>query len=425
MKRKLTISVAVLILFILLFATGSRIHGSSVLNTALARYEKEAGPVVPHRYAPPAPTPENRVKGDNIAIWLKAGAELVYMTMKEKRFLDELIKKDYRNLSTSDKSALLDLLNRNDVALEVLRRVTRCQNSSFELEYNAGFNMQIPRYLQMMYARSLLDSKARLHLAEGQLAEAINLVAAEERIAAALQHDPVLIGGLVGLAVEKDYHEMVHVILPQADQSILAELMQQMQHLKTMTLPASRFLAAEGAVLYHSFNNLPFSSLEAYRDGPNALPWVHRFFKRQLIANSLDLYADYVSLSKRPYQSISKNEWTSSSFLREELRKALFPNVSNIVERFQSAEAARILSSAAVELCLKGHTEGGYPASLAPLTSPYTGEPSAYSVHSDGSATLSFPKDDAFWDSNHKGNTTMRKPRFVWNLPAVKTLSSK
>jgi hypothetical protein len=422
MKRKLLIVLAVLVLFVLIFAAGSRIHGNSVLRKAVLHYEKEAGPIRPQSYAPPSPTPVSKAQGDNIAVWIKAGAELVYITMQERQFLDDLMHKDYRSWNATEKSRSVELFNRNDVALQVLKRVIRCRNSSFDLDYNSGLMMRIPNYLNILDTSKLIDTSTRLNLAEGQLSEAMKWVTTEERMAAALQHDPVLIGGLIGIAVEKNYYETVQTMLPQLDQAMLMEIQEQLKHLKSMTLPASRFLAAEGAATYHSFTHQPFPWFPTSAKDTMALPLMYRFFKRQVIANSLELYADYVTLSKRPYQNIDKSEWNPEGYMKRELQKGFFPNVSVMVERFQSAEAARILAGIAVQLCLKGHTEGSYPANLASLTSPYTGEQATYTIHSDGSATLSFPKDDAFWGSTHdKLPSTPSKPRFVWNLPAIKT----
>jgi hypothetical protein len=418
--RSLAISLASLILLALILTVGIRIHGNWVLNQSVDRYQKEVDSVKPDEYAP-----QELPKHKNMAIWLKAGAGILYLT-KEQRvdLLTRLMDVHQKDWTTADIIALKEILKQNVIALQVLERTNYLTESSFDLPYSDGYEMSLPPLMEFLETRKLLACKARLHLLEGQLSESVKTAKLLERIAASLGHESVVICGLVGQVSEKDYYNLIQEMLPYADPAVLQEFRTQLDHLQGMIVPVSRVVAAEGASLYVTLRD---SSSKIEEPGQQRARIMRSLMKRQMLAGALELHRHYAQLSKQPYQKVQPATWEPTDYVQEVVRQGFAPNVGTIVERFQSTESVRILASAAIDLCLYASKNSSYPQDLTgfpEIRSTYTGETARYEVHSDGSATLSFPEADIYWDSRQEQLKPAKKPRFVWKLPPQSAFAS-
>ncbi|OYW04555.1 MAG: hypothetical protein B7X11_02805 [Acidobacteria bacterium 37-65-4] len=90
--------------------------------------------------------------------------------------------------------------------------------------------------------------------------------------------------------------------------------------------------------------------------------------------------------------------------------------------RVQAALALRQMTALGLEVRKAGLERGAYPADLsafpgAASPDPFTGKPVAYTLHPDGSATLSIPGGDALYDKLSAGKVPTIGA--TWTLPPV------
>lgn len=320
------------------------------------------------------------------------------------------------------KSKLREILKRNDAALDLLDRMSTLNQSSFGLTYAHGLDMDIPNLYLFLQARKLLGCKWRMDLGEGNVVEVLRTAASLEHMAAALVHEPLLISTLVGHVAEKEYHELIHQFLTKADETTLSIFDVQLRHLRSMAVPIRTVLAAEGAMTYWSLAQSGSSAL--YTNSEETGSALRRWTlvdRRLVMAASVEVYADLVQNSTAPITTRKGEVWPSRFNVGPQnvWREMLLETANSAIERHQATESARILAGLAVDLCRKSWAVGTYPLNLSEFRaepSPYTGEHVKYELHEDGSATLSFPKADRFWESRNKDEPPA-KPRFVWNLP--------
>ena len=183
--RGVLIGLAFLLLIFLVVIAGARIHGNWVLQKSIERYQKEAGPSDVREYEP-----QGIENPENIAVWLKAGSSILYLTNEQRvDSLTRLLDVDYKDWNSNDKIQLSEMLRQNELAMQVLERANDFNGSTFDLHYDEGDEIRLPSYLQFLQARKLLVCKARLHLEEEQLSDAVKTAKILERMAAGLGHE--------------------------------------------------------------------------------------------------------------------------------------------------------------------------------------------------------------------------------------------
>jgi|GEM_PF-3474037 len=418
--RKLLVWFAGACLFVLVLLTAFRVYGYFRLQKAADWYEKEIGPLNTESYAP-----LHVAELENAAIVLQGGAYAVVMTAEERAFLRKLIEK--RRDTWDEKSIVRarSIVQRqgNEAAYQVMVQAIPLEKSSFNLKYELAWYMPIPNYLDFMQAKFILGMRARLSLIDGDTANAFQTIAVEERMAAALLHEPVLISCLIGASVQRDYDRLVQEMLFRSDLKMLLAMERQLQHLRSMAAPIKRIFAAEGAATYETLLKKYPDEVGAQISQDRSVRWFYRSNRRLFLSHLLDSAARFAKQSGAPIASVSEPPARSKWDLEQIVVDALGPeNGYPAIGRIQATNSEMILAELSVRICLDAKQKGGYPRDLsgfnAPI-SPYTGEPVHYAVQSDGSAVLSYPEADRFWDKTYR-EPVPRKPLFVWKLPSIR-----
>lgn len=414
-------TIAALVLIALLGLVALRIYENHHLHLAVQHYQQHAGSMNPRDYET-SPVPEI----ENTATWLAKGAQATVVTPGEtSRLLSTLYDTPEEKWKESDKAALKTILERNDAALQLLQKSVQYKLSSFSLDYSQGAAMKLPEPKLAYYLATtkLLTCKTKLQLLEHDFHGAAETARIQERIAAALEHEPVMIMGLVGHVAEKRYYNLIHRLLQTSDIQWMEATLQDLQHIKSMAQPLPRVIAADGAAMYITLQKgfpVDFNSSESQFQ---LLPWIYRVDRLGLMADALESDVEMVKLSRIPIQNWAdtgvprQDSWISASF-----RKELWRNDIEAIERFQAMESSRVLALTALQLSLEAAKSGRYPdqlsSDLSTITSPYTGKRLIYIVSTDGSATLSFPEDEKFWLRKREDFWVPQKPLFAWKLPA-------
>lgn len=412
--------VAAIFLLALVGIGALRVYSDSRLHRAVARYQKDVGALTGQTYTLPPILETN-----NIATWMNAGANALVITTDERNnLLSNLLSTPYEKWDSNSKTQFREILKRNKQALKLLDRMGNLTQSSFGLTYTNGLDMEIPNLYVALQARKLLACKWRMDLAEGEIAEVARAATALERMAAALEHEPLLISTLVGHVSEKENHELIQSVLPKADVGMLSQFSQQLQHLRQMAVPIHTVLAAKGSMTYWSLNQSGLRDVfeNSEQKASNLRRWI-LVDRRLVMAASMETYADLVRTSKMPITINADQPLPVGLVLGPSRiwRELLVELAYSAIERHQATESARILAELAVAVCGKGRVAGEYPKTLSEFStakSPYTGESVQYQLQKDGSATLSFPKADQLWDKRMETEPPS-KPKFVWNLPKI------
>lgn len=402
---------------VLLLLLAFRVYGYFELQKAAGRFQREAGPLDTSAYAP-----AEIADIENAAVPLEGGAYAVVMTTEERGFLRGLTDKGYFPWDEATRVRARAIVQRNEAAYQVLALALPLEKSSFNLKYKMAFWMPIPNYLRILQSRLIVGARARLQLMNQETAEALQTMAVQERMAAALLHEPVIISCMTGESVQKDYDSLVQAMLPRSDVAMLKVLAKQLQHLRAMAGPRDRMFAADGAAAYSSLRER-YPVEQDPQMSQSLLPrWLYCVNRRMFLADLLNYYSDTAVMSRIPLAKQPERPapagWSTRRIVEESLGLS---NLYQAIGRVQTTNAELLLAQLAVKVILSAKEKGAYPADLsgfAAETCPYTGEPVQYKAEADGSATLSYPEADRFWDQNQK-DSVARKPLLTWKLPAL------
>lgn len=409
-RRALLLVIVLAILGIL----GVRQIGKAALRDAIAEYSSEAGPVTAASYAP-----ADVDKNLNMARWLQAGVQVLDLEMAERGFLRDFVRENPAQPDEQTGQRVAELIRRNEFPLQILMKAAPLKQSSLGLRYGDNIELELPNLLEYLQASFLLGAKWRLEMQNQDLAAATQTALLQERISAALTHEPVAIIGFIGHVPEKDLYEFISRNLNTNDESMLKMQRDWIHHLKSMATPLDRVIAADGAAVYSSLAE-KFLQEEYFEQEP--LPASQRILLRTsyvfnrpyFLAKMLGTYTDILHLARRPVStsrdSSLDRSWVSAMFFSS--------NVEALVRRYQAQEAARSLAMTAIDLRLQGLREGRYQKPVNLPKSIYTGETAHYRVLPDGSVELSFPQTIRLWDERFAKGPPER-PRLLWKLSAV------
>ena len=304
--RKILLTVAIVFSVLLLLLVGFRVYGYFELEKAAAEFNKELGPLKPlGSYAPEA-IPET----ENGGIVLQGGAYATVLTPEERGFLREMTEKPLDKWDATIVEKARPLVLRNESAYQVMAQAVPLANSNLNMKFEMGAEMPIPNFLSFIQAKMLIGARARLLLLEGKNTEVLGTMAVQERLAAALLHEPVAISCLIGQTAQKDYDTLVQEALFRFDLAGLQEIEKQFEHLQSRAVTLRRMFAAEGAGMYSSMSEKyledDHSSME------QSLPFMFYNINRRLyLAHFLGVYTKLGKESDKPLRSTpQESRWS-------------------------------------------------------------------------------------------------------------------
>ncbi|MFP4058763.1 MAG: hypothetical protein ACLF0G_17990, partial [Candidatus Brocadiia bacterium] len=99
-------------------------------------------------------------------------------------------------------AAIRQYLARHEAALELLHQAAELEHCAFDLDFEAGFAMEMPHLASLRHAARLLSLQAVERAESGRPAEAAKALRAALRTGHALRHEPILISALVRIACD-------------------------------------------------------------------------------------------------------------------------------------------------------------------------------------------------------------------------------
>ena len=388
--------------------------GNAALRHAVDSYTSKSGPLTSASYSP-----AEVKKSFNMATWLRAGVQLIDLEGEERGFLRKLIQKNAVQMDNPELKQVAELVQRNELPLQLLYRAVPLTESSLDLRYADGMELEIPNLLEYLQTSFLLGARWRMEMVKQDFPAAFQTAVVQERIASALTHEPVAITGLIGHVPEKDFYEFLHRNIHSADEQMLLKEIEYLKHLKAMAAPLDRVIAADGAAVYSSMST-EFLKDDYFQQEPLSasrrmtLRTSYILNRPYFLANLLETYTEYSQYARRPVAEISQDSidqsWIAKMFFSS--------NVDSLVRRYQAQEAARNLALTAVTTRLHGLQKGAYKKPVELPRSVYTGETAEFRTLPDGSLEISFPKTIKMWDQKF-AKAPPERPRLQWRLPPL------
>ena len=347
-KSRRTLLSIIILAILGIFAV--RQTGKAALRNAIDEYASKAGPVTAVSYSP-----AEVKKRLNMATWLRAGVQLIDLEMEERGFLRKLIQKNPIEMDDTELKQVAELVQRNELPLQLLYRAVPLTESSLDLRYRDGMELEIPNLLEYLQTSFLLGARWRMQMEEQNFAAAFQTAVVQERMASALTHEPLAITGIIGHVPEKDFYEFLHRNIRSADEQMILKQIEYLKHLKGMAAPLDRVIAADGAAVYSSMSS-EYLKDDYFQQEPLStsrrmtLRTSYLLNRPYFLANLLDTYTDFLQYARKPFTEITQDSidqsWIAKMFFSS--------NVDSLVRRYQAQDAARNLALTAVTARLQG-----------------------------------------------------------------------
>lgn len=419
--RRIGLALAALVLVALAALTAFGVHGSMVLDDAVARFEEAVGSLDFEAYRP-APVPD----GKNAALPILEAFDRLEARADEGSWREEVVALKGQNRraagdwSPQDVAWARELLASRPEALDLLHRAAGRSGSSFGLDYSAGPEMEIPKLLLALEAGDLLFAEARLAWLDGRPDEAVRSIVALSTLSRALETEAPLIFQLVGHAVEVLQYRAIQDGLavggvgPEAFRRLRASAgARERSRLLRLSL------GAEGSMVYSVRRGGPYAESFAETQG-----YYGRLERRWLADASVASGLDYYSGVAEAFPSVAHAEMLDDpSLLRPPSDRApLVVDLRRSLATLQGTEALSRLARLALDMALAGAESGSLPGEL-PATpeagaGPFAGIPPTYERSAGGTATLAIPGADDLWRGlkPRRARSEDEAPLFRWRL---------
>lgn len=176
-----------------LWAQVTRSRGLARLREEQRRFVAEVGPLDPLAYAPPRPG-----KGRDATPLLRGGIEGIQLEDREVLPLTEL-----EAWSPAERETVVGILDRNVLALEMLRQARALPDSRFDLQYASSREDGFTADRKRLHASRLLALDAQRMLAAERIDDAIADIEALARLARAYLQEPADVLVLLGRITEQ------------------------------------------------------------------------------------------------------------------------------------------------------------------------------------------------------------------------------
>jgi hypothetical protein len=431
--RRLWFLLATVVVIVLAVTLAVRLYATRHLERALARFEAAGGHLDLADYAPPPI--EDRTQ--NAALWLRAGADALIVDDEQKELVARRVRLLGEPWPAADVSALEALLADHQPALRLIERAAGLDRSSFEIEYLRGAQADLPDFISLLRAGTLLAVASDYRLQRGDVDQARSTLHLLERLTAAQHAESVLIAHLVGAAVERLYHERLEAMLQVADLDALRAMRRDLEHLGASSVsPGRPFLAETGLVVPYMLGATrmpPGLPVPESSDDGLRLPWLLRAvgLDREVAALLLETGLRVAESVEEPLARVGPDDYLRSVMARSRLPLAtrlarpltLAPNLLDAIRREQWVRSARALARLALDLRLSRLGHGAYPPPSIELpVSAATGERAVYRMLDDGSVEIAFPEAEAIWTEEQRnadlsGKIHVADVNLRWRLP--------
>ncbi|MGA9750744.1 MAG: hypothetical protein WBS54_03045 [Acidobacteriota bacterium] len=388
-----------------------RWRGERALRDARREFTQKVGPLNPAAYRP-KPMPEE----ENGAVWLLAGARAVVIFPSERQGLRSLAETSSSHWSPAQVQLAGRLLQRNAPALTLLHRSStrKACDLSDAVTGKTGY------LLPLVAAARLLAADSRDALRQGDMDRFFASAETLRRLASAQECQVELIDLLLGSYAER-------LLLPVIQEAASAPSLQasDMARLGAL-LPAVDLAAAMRRTVGYEAAGM----MDRIANGTETEHLgIQLGLTRRLAlwvggsadsARALRGWAAWAESMGQPYarrlapppaqESASDNPY-------------VFDRQGKTAGRVQATMALRQMTAFGLEVRKAGLERGVYPAELSAFPGaanpdPFTGKPVAYTLHPDGSATLSIPGGDALYDKLSNGKIPTIGA--TWTLPPLR-----
>ena len=389
---------------------GVRNEGARRLEETRAQVAARFGSADPSFFQPPSVA-----EADNAATALLRAALAIRLTTDEQRLL--LATPSDWSEREGEARALL-VAHAADLAR--LRSAAGRSRASFELDYSAGADTDLPPFLALGRAAQLLQLHAHLAARDGDAALAAGSIAALGRLADALWNEPTLVTSLLAASYEMRQLEAARelVVGGTADAAALAAVRDAILRRD----PAHDLRRAVGG---------ESASLLDLLGGPERRRRMGAFWRLVdpvagdwLVAESLRPHLALATAAGLPYPQLADRVDRA----REEALLAgpyedLVADLARFARRVKTIAAQRQLARAALGVRLAAIEEGEYPAAAAevaslPAEDPLGGGPVGYERTAAGSARLTLPAaGEVLAAIPSPARDRARSDLLVWELP--------
>jgi hypothetical protein len=385
-----------------------RVYWSRRLAAAEQDLRKQLGPLVASAFESPK-IPDS----DNGAIFVRAGAEAMILLGDDIPLVDKMSATPPESWTESQRADLRRIVARNAPALTLLARAVGLKRSNFGIA-DAAAKMEkpgpLPVLLKVIRVQRLLYDDALLALQEHDFSRVLSSAEVMSATAAALEHEPLLVAELMGIACEKMFLGVVEgaVATPGLDAAAIS-------HLEHILVDVDLRVAWKQSLARVALTRLGSAASSGYR-GVRKI--VYSILPGWYDAVAIEYCLRLVSATDIPYGTDLGHAAIAMPFNTPDLVRAAARN--------QVVLSQRRLARIALALRRQALETGTYPSSLSAFpeaseTDPLTGGQIVYTLHPDGSAKITIPGGAKLSD---EANPQAHNPGpFTWELPAPPPVS--
>ncbi|HEX6853272.1 MAG TPA: hypothetical protein VF139_17885 [Candidatus Polarisedimenticolaceae bacterium] len=370
-------------------------------RSATVRFVAQVGPLEPEKYAP-----ERVPDIENATRWIQRGSDALRFESDgpglegDRHWIERCATEGPAVIPADRLETVRAALSRNEPAFADVDKAIALPRSSWNIDYENGATADLPDLLAGIRLAKALACDGRLAIAEGDAARATRRIEALGRMARAYQIEPAMVVFLVGIAVERIQLVVVRDALasdampPDALVAVDASLGD-----APLRDRWRASIAADAAAIHRTLQRTG-----APGDHHAAGPW-ERVAQRALWSIAGQLWmAEHLDRTTRLHAAFetvpTRSAKVEASLLAPrpwwaKLFPDVLPNLMNGLERAAATETQRTLARRAIGIRLEAIVTRTYPPALdppsTPADDPFSGEPFAWSVAADGSATLSAP----------------------------------
>lgn len=407
--RRAIIVAALAVIVLLTFLLVLRWWGARRLDSAVTTFEQEIGSLDPSRFALPELADE-----ENASIWLMAGSRAIVVPDESVWVLKEAPETPIGDWSPGLIAEAENLLESNQPAFDLLARSLAVESSNFGIQYELGFEAEVPPVLELWKAGRLirLDSLVALRRADYErLSQDIALL---HRLGSALARESLLVTALISVSLDRLLIALAHdtVIWTAVDRSTLEDLGQKLQAGDSMAV--LRRALASGAL---ATARTPIDQFES-NDESLLLRWSTRLLSPLSTADLLEGYVEMWGLLPHPYAEIREFYRSKQGLAAWNIFGILMPNLQDAIGKAKAVETSRALALEAMDLRLICLEAGAYPHTIdSDRLDPYGG--GSISIESIGGSqpVLSAPRAVKLWHEEYAGVEHVESPPLVFELP--------
>lgn len=418
MRRRILVPVVGLVVILASCWVYARHRGHLRLIRAVERFEAEIGTLDASAHAP-----ATLADAENSALWLERGVQALDMSRWDRDLADTVRSADCRVVMPQ----VEELLARNTVALEHLRRAGELRYSSWGLAYDTGQPPEMTDFVELIAAEKLLLAEVCSSLAANDVERGLSAVRALNAVSRNLAREPLLISQIIANHAELFRHAVVQMLVQvgSGEREGFAWAL-----LDEVELPSEEqardalwsAIAVEASWLVEMIDRT--TETDAWWGWLIQAPadvWAP--FET---AAGIELYHRLARSAELPATQVARyvRAGSDSPPVMRVIAATLIPNLIDVVEKHRALAASRRLARLAIDLRWHGSQHGSYAQTLEARSESRQGDPYAdgglsYELLADGSATVSYPEARALWRSqNPYAAERSYRPLFVWHLPA-------